>query len=170
MNQQPWISSTRNDATSDETIEVRYPTALLSVITMALIFGGIVTCGLMWFLSGQQPASEQNLVRAVGTVVLLVDIGAAIFLRSFLGNTFVRTDDKGVTQRNGFGREQFVSWDKIARVETQQTAGIVSGFTLFDASNNAIMKVRPESRPPLDKAKLVAFIEKRLSGHGKPSV
>ena len=163
MNQQPWISSTRNDATSDETIEVRFPTALLSVITMALIFGGILTCGLMWFLSGQQPASEQNLVRAVGTVVLLVDIGAAIFLRSFLGNTFVRADDKGVTRRSGFGREQFVSWDKIARVETQQTAGIIIGFTLFDASNDAIMKVRPESRPPLDKAKLVAFIEEKLS-------
>ena len=128
MNQQPWTSSTRDE----EIVEVRYPTALLSVITMALIFGGILTCGLMWFLSGQQPASKQNLVRAVGTVVLLIDIGAAIFLRSFLGNTFVRADERGVTKRAGFGAEQFVSWDKIARVETQQTADIVSGFTLFD--------------------------------------
>ena len=162
MNQNPWTSSTRSDATSSETVEVRFPAALLSVITMALIFGGILTCGLMWFLSGQQPASEQNTLRAVGTVVLLIDIGAAIFLRSFLGNSFVRADERGVTKRAGFGAEQCVSWDKIARVEMQQTAGIVSGFTLFDANDNAILKVRPESRPPLDKAKLVAFIEKKL--------
>ncbi len=161
MNQNPWTSSTRSDATNDQTVEVRFPPALLSVITMALIFGGILTCGLMWFLSGQQPASEQNTLRAVGTVVLLIDIGAAIFLRSFLGNTFVRADDNGVTSRQGFGREQFISWDKIARVEMQQTAGIVSGFTLFDA-NDAILKVRPNSRPPLDQAKVVALIEKKL--------
>ena len=95
--------------------------------------------------------------------MLLIDIGAAIFLRSFLGNSFVRADDKGVTRRNGFGREQFASWDKIARVETRKYANVISGFTLFDAGNNAILKVRPNSRPPLDYAKVVAFIEKRLA-------
>jgi hypothetical protein len=29
-------------------------------------------------------------------------------------------------------------------VEAQQSAGIVSGFTLFGASGNEILKVRPE--------------------------
>lgn len=162
MNQQPWTSSTRSSALNDEIVEVRFPAALLSVITLALIFGGILTCGLMWFLSGQQPASQQNMLRAIGTVVLLIDIGVAIFLRSFLGNSFVRADEKGVTRRAGFGGEQFVSWEKIARVETHQTAGVVAGFTLFDASNNELLRVRPNSKPPLDQSKMVVFIEAKL--------
>jgi hypothetical protein len=80
MNQQPWTSSTSDE----EFVEVRYPTAILTVITMSLILGGILTCGLMWFLSSQQTPSQQNSLRTIGTVVLLVDIGAAIFLRPFL--------------------------------------------------------------------------------------
>lgn len=157
-------SRTRNAFSSpEELVEVRFPAALLSVMTLSLVFGGLLTCGLMWFLSRSQTPGQMQTLRAVGTAVLLLDIGMAIFLRRFLGNTFVRADNKGVTSRSGFTQEKFVAWENIARLETQKTAGIVSGFLLFDASGNEVLRVRSNSRPPLDKAKIVAFIEKKLS-------
>lgn len=157
-------SSTRNASSSSaETVEARFPAALLAVMTLALIFGGLITCGLMWFLSRSQPPSQVQTSRAVGTAILLLDIGMAIFLRTFFGNTFVRADNKGVSARSGFAREKFVAWESVARIETQKTANLVSGFLLFDATGNEVLRVRPESRPPLDKAKVVAFIEKKLS-------
>lgn len=149
-------------SSAEETVEVRFPAALLAVMTLALMFGGILTCGLMWFLSRSQPPNQVQALRAVGTAILLLDIGMAIFLRRFLGNTFVRADANGVSSRSGFALEQFASWDNIARLETQKTAGVVCGFILFDASGNELLRIAPNSRPPLDKAKVVAFVEKKL--------
>lgn len=156
-------SSTRNASSSSaETVEARFPAALLAVMTLALIFGGLITCGLMWFLSRSQPPGQVQTSRAIGTAILLLDIGMAIFLRTFFGNTFVRADNKGVSARSGFAREKFVAWEDVARIETQKTANLASSFLLFDVSGNEVLRVRSNSRPPLDKAKVVAFIEKKL--------
>ena len=157
-------SSTRNAFSSaEEVVEVRFPATLLTVITLSLVFGGLLTCGLMWFLSSSQAPSQVQTLRTVGTAVLLLDVGMAIFLRRFLGNTFVRADNKGVTSRSGFASEKFVAWESIARIETQKTANLVSGFILFDASGTEVLRVASNSRPPLDKAKVVAFIEQKLN-------
>ena len=127
------------------------------------MLGGVLTCGLMWFLSSQQAASQQILLRSVGTVVLLIDIGSAIFLRAFLGNTFVRADDKGVTSRSGFAREQFASWENIARIETTKRGAAIAGFALFNASGSEVLRARSNANPPLDMSKISTFIEKKLS-------
>lgn len=158
-------SSTRNafSSSDDATIEVRFPAALLSVMTLALIFGGLITCGLMWFLSGSQPPSQVMTLRAVGTAILLLDIGMAIFLRKYLGSTFVRADDKGVTSRSGFGKEQFASWEQIARVETTKRGAVIGGFTLFDSNEKELLRARSNANPPLDMSKIVVVIEKKLS-------
>ncbi len=157
-------SSTRNAFSSpeEETVEVRFPAALLAAITLSLLFGGLVTCGLMWFLSRSQPIGQMQSLRVVGTSVLLLDIGMAIFLRKFLGSSFVRADENGVTSRSGFSKEQFAPWKNIALIETQKRGNAVSGLTLFDANGKEILRARSNSNPPLDKTKVIAVIEKKL--------
>lgn len=144
-------------------VEARFPALLLNVISGALLFGGVATCVVMWFLSASQPSSDRNLLRLAGLAVLLTDIMGAAFLRIFLNGTLVRADERGVSRRGGFEQEEVVAWDKIARIESQKIGARVAGFALFDAQENELLRVRPNSRPPLDLAQVVVLIERKLS-------
>lgn len=51
---------------------------LATVVPAALVCGGIISCGVLWFISGPNP-----IIRIAGAVVLLSDIVVAIFLRFY---------------------------------------------------------------------------------------
>ena len=52
---------------------------IASLLPMAIISGGIFVCAILWFIS-----NGNTIMRAAGVIVLLSDIGVALFLRQRL--------------------------------------------------------------------------------------
>lgn len=64
----------RSADSSAETVNA----ALIGIIPVAVVGGGIMVCGVLWLLSGGNIA-----MRAAGVVVLLTDIAVALWLRRY---------------------------------------------------------------------------------------